>query len=172
MICMEPSTLNPNNPMPDAPISDVDADVIVTDRLTKHYGSRRVVDCLTLRVPKGCVYGLLGRNGAGKSTLIKMLLGMIHADSGRAELLGEPCDRLRSETRARIAYMAEGHPLYGWMTIGEAVRFTRPFYPTWNQALIEQILDLNLEDAFIEYTRGPRRSLPLFAMEDPLCTKH
>jgi ABC-2 type transport system ATP-binding protein len=117
------------------------SDVIITHRLTKHYSNKRVVDCLNLRVPKGCVYGLLGRNGAGKSTVIKMLLGMIHADSGRAELLGEPCDSLRSETRARIAYLAEGHPLYGWMTIGEAVRFTRPFYPTWNQPLIEQILD-------------------------------
>ena len=43
-------------------------DAIVTDRLTKHYGGRRVVDSLDLRVPEGSVYGLLGRNGAGKST--------------------------------------------------------------------------------------------------------
>ncbi|MEO2049666.1 MAG: ABC transporter ATP-binding protein [Pirellulales bacterium] len=94
-----------------------------------------------MRVPQGSVYGFLGRNGAGKSTTIKMLLGMLHADSGHAELLGGRSDQLSSEMRDRIAYLAEGHPLYGWMTIGEAVRFTRPFYSTWNSTPVEQILD-------------------------------
>ncbi|MEX2171390.1 MAG: ABC transporter ATP-binding protein [Pirellulales bacterium] len=117
------------------------ASAIVTHRLTKHYSEKRVVDSLDLRVPQGSVYGLLGRNGAGKSTAIKMLLGMVQPDYGRVELLGESIDELKPATRARIAYMAEGHPLYGWMTIGEAVRFTRPFYPTWNHTLCEQILD-------------------------------
>jgi ABC-2 type transport system ATP-binding protein len=87
------------------------------------------------------VYGFLGRNGAGKSTAIKMLTGMVHPDYGRAFLLGEQAERLRPETRAKIAYLAEGHPLYRWMTIEQAVRFARPFYPTWNQRLVDQILD-------------------------------
>lgn len=116
-------------------------DVIVTDNLTKHYGPHRVVDALNLRVPEGSVYGLLGRNGAGKSTAIKMLLGLVRPDYGRAELLGERVDRLSPQTRSRIAYLAEGHPLYGWMTIHEAVGFTRAFYPQWNERLVEQILD-------------------------------
>ena len=116
-------------------------DMIVTHRLTKYYDRRRVVDSLELRVPQGSVYGLLGRNAAGKSTVIKMLLGMVHPDYGRAEVFGEDALRLRPETRARIAYLAEGHPLYRWMTVGEAVRFTRPFYSTWNGPLLEQILD-------------------------------
>ncbi|HLJ93767.1 MAG TPA: ATP-binding cassette domain-containing protein [Gemmataceae bacterium] len=46
-------------------------DAIRTDRLTKHYGGRRVVDNLDLPVPRGSVYGLLGRNGAGKSTTLE-----------------------------------------------------------------------------------------------------
>ena len=116
-------------------------DMIVTHRLTKYYDRRRVVDALDLRVGQGLVYGLLGRNGAGKSTLIKMLLGMVHADSGRAEVLGEHSLELRPQTRARIAYLAEGHPIYKWMTIGNAVRFTREFYPNWQGHLLEQILD-------------------------------
>jgi ABC-2 type transport system ATP-binding protein len=114
---------------------------IVTDRLTKHYGDRCVVNQLDLRVPRGSVYGFLGRNGAGKSTAIKMLLGMAHADSGTAQLLGEEVRRLSPATRQRIAYLAEGHPLYRWMSVGEAVNFTRKFYPTWNRELVEQILD-------------------------------
>jgi ABC-2 type transport system ATP-binding protein len=117
-------------------------DVIRTHRLTKYYGSHCAVDSLDLRVAQGTVYGLLGRNGAGKTTAIKMLLGMAHPSYGRAEVLGEDAAHLRPETRARIAYLAEGHPLYRWMTVGQAVRFTRAFYDSrWNQHLLEQILD-------------------------------
>jgi ABC-2 type transport system ATP-binding protein len=117
------------------------ADVIVTQNLTKYYDAHCAVDSLNLRVAQGTVYGLLGRNGAGKTTAIKMLLGMAHPSYGHAELFGEDATRLRPETRSRIAYLAEGHPLYRWMTIGQAVRFTRAFYERWDQHLLEQILD-------------------------------
>src|SRR5262245_13528286 len=116
-------------------------DAISIDRLTKHYGSRRVVDVVNLHVPQGCVYGFLGRNGAGKSTLIKMLLGMVRPDAGRATLLGEDIRELRPLTRARIAYLAEGHPLYRWMTVAETIRFTRRFYSQWNDQFLYSILD-------------------------------
>src|SRR5437660_1423738 len=104
------------------------ADAIVTHRLTKYYGGRKAVDNLSLRIPEGSVYGLLGRNGAGKSTALKMLVGMVHPDSGTAELLGEDVAELSTATRSRIAFLAEGHPLYGWMTIGQAVAFARAFH--------------------------------------------
>jgi ABC-2 type transport system ATP-binding protein len=116
-------------------------DVIATHRLTKYYGSHCVVNGLDLRIPQGNVYGLLGRNGSGKTTTIKMLLGIVRPSSGRAEVLGDDAMQLRPQTRARIAYLVENHPLYRWMTIRQAVRFTQPFYPTWNAALMEQILD-------------------------------
>jgi ABC-2 type transport system ATP-binding protein len=114
---------------------------IATMGLTKYYGQRAVVDTLDLRVPEGSVYGLLGRNGSGKSTTIKMLLGLVHPDRGRAELLGENVATLSPTTKTRIAYIAEGHPFLRWMTVAEAVRFTRAFYPHWNQELLDQILD-------------------------------
>jgi ABC-2 type transport system ATP-binding protein len=147
-------------------------DAIVTERLTKHYGDRRVVDSLDLRVPQGSVYGLLGRNGAGKSTAIKMLMGMVRPDSGRASLLGEDSAALSGATRARIAYLAEGHLFYGWMTIDEAVKFTRSFYPVWNEALVEQILDhfeLRRGQKFRRLSCGQRAqvSLALAVAPDP-----
>ncbi len=117
------------------------SDVITTERLTKYYDGHCALDSLNLRVAQGTVYGLLGRNGAGKTTAIKMLLGMAQPSYGRCQLLGEDSARLRPETRARIAYLAEGHPLYRWMTIGQAVNFTRAFYARWDQRLLEQILD-------------------------------
>ncbi|HVU90452.1 MAG TPA: ABC transporter ATP-binding protein [Pirellulales bacterium] len=123
------------------------SDAIVIERLTKHYGPRRVVNTVNLRVPAGCVYGFLGRNGAGKSTLIKMLMGLVQPDSGRAALLGDDSRDLAPATRARIAYLAEGHPLYRGMTVAEAVRFTRSFYTNtpfravWHDRFVSQVLD-------------------------------
>jgi ABC-2 type transport system ATP-binding protein len=116
-------------------------DVIVTENLTKYYGSKCVVDHLELRVPEGCVYGFLGRNGAGKSTTIKMLTGMVHPDFGTATVLGENSASLSAAVKRRVAYLAEGHPLYGWMTIEALMRFTRAFYPSWNQMLFDQVID-------------------------------
>ena len=61
---------------------------------------------------------------------------------GRVELLGHEVATLPPEVRGRIAYLAEGHPLYGWMTVAEAVRFGRSFHADrWNQRLLDQILD-------------------------------
>src|SRR4051794_29056763 len=116
---------------------------IVTERLTKYYGSRCVVDHLDLRVPAGCVYGFLGRNGAGKSTTIKMLLGMVRPNYGRVQLLGHEVPALPSEMKCRIAYLAEGHPLYGGMPVAEAARFAASFHAgRWNQPMLDQFLDL------------------------------
>lgn len=123
-------------------MSDMNApDPIVVEHLSKSYGSKWVVKDLSLKVPAGCVYGFLGRNGAGKSTTIKMLTGMARPDYGSVSLLGEDVSTLAPRTRARIAYMAEGHPLYSWMTIGQIVDFVRPFYRQWDQVLVDQILD-------------------------------
>jgi ABC-2 type transport system ATP-binding protein len=145
---------------------------IVTERLTKYYGTKPVVNCLNLAVPKGSVYGFLGRNGAGKSTTIKMLMGMVHPDSGTALLLGEDSATLSPETRARIAYLAEGHPLYNWMTVGQAVRFTRAFYSRWNDGLLERILDhfqLSRKTKLRRLSNGQRAqvSLALAIAPDP-----
>jgi ABC-type multidrug transport system ATPase subunit len=79
-------------------------DAIRTERLTKYYGDRKVVDNLDLRVPRGSVYGLLGRNGAGKSTTLKMLTGMVRPDYGGIELLGDNAENLTPQMRGRIVY--------------------------------------------------------------------
>ena len=100
------------------------ADVSVADRLTKYYNGRPVVNQLSLRVPQGSVYGFLGRNGSGKSTTIKMLLGMVHPDYGRAELLGEDSWQLRPQTRAVIAYLA-------WLCYRRQRRLHLPWTGAW-----------------------------------------
>ncbi len=148
------------------------ADAIVTHRLTKYYGPRPAVECLNLRVAQGTVYALLGRNGAGKSTTLKMLAGMVHPDSGRFELLGEDGSRIAARTRQRIAYLAEGHPLYDWMTVGEAVAFTRAFYTAAAAPFVDQVLEhfgLSRRMKIGRLSRGQRAqvSLALALAPDP-----
>ena len=70
-----------------------------------------------------------------------MLLGLVQPDAGHATVLGEDIGELRPETRARIAYLAEGHPLYRWMTVAEAIRFTRRFYAHWHDQFLYSTLD-------------------------------
>lgn len=147
-----------------APTNSASGNAIVTRGLTKFYSGTPVVHALDLHVPTGCVYGLLGRNGAGKSTAIKMLTGLVRPDAGDAELLGESCRRLPPSTRARVAYMAEGHPLYPLMSLGGIERFTRPYYANWNAALFEQILDhfaLSRKQRIWRLSRGQRAQAAL-----------
>ena len=149
-------------------------DAVVTRNLTKFYGQRCVVNALDLSIPRGSVYGLLGCNGAGKSTTIKMLLGLVQPDCGSAELLGTDVGRLSPQLRARIAYLAEGHPLYRWMTIAQIVAFTKACYEggPWNDELVEQILDhggLSRRRKIGQLSAGQRAqvSLALTVASDP-----
>jgi len=146
--------------------------VIETRWLTKYYGSKCVVNSLDLQIPRGSVYGFLGRNGAGKSTAIKMLLGMVQPTRGSASVLGEDAADLSPNARSRIAYLAEGHPIYRWMSIRDAMRFTRAFYPQWNQDLLDQILDhfeLSPRQKIRRLSNGQRAqvSLALAVAPDP-----
>jgi ABC-2 type transport system ATP-binding protein len=102
--------------------------------LSKRYGSLVAVDRLELAVHPHRITGFLGRNGAGKSTTIKLLLGMIRPTSGSGRVLGHCIDDPQSslEIRRRIAYVGEDKGLYGYMTVGELIRFTRSFYADWD----------------------------------------
>lgn len=74
---------------------------IVVENLVKYYEGRCVLNGIGLEVPRGCIYGLLGRNGCGKTTLIRTLLGLEPPTRGRTMLLGH--DSRRMSARARTA---------------------------------------------------------------------
>jgi ABC-2 type transport system ATP-binding protein len=104
------------------------SNVIVADQLVKAYGPRRVVDHLSLAVPQGSVYALLGDNGAGKSTTIKILNGQIPADAGRATILGQDCWADATPLRHRVGYVPERPRFYDWMTVYEIGWFAGGFH--------------------------------------------
>lgn len=102
--------------------------VIHLDRVTKRFGSQVALNRVSLEVPAGSVFALLGENGAGKSTTIKLLLGLLEADEGRAEVLGLDSRTQGLEIRRRTGYVAERPTLYEWMTVGEIGWFAAGFY--------------------------------------------
>ncbi len=89
--------------------------------VVKTFGSVRAVDGLTLSVVEGEILGFLGTNGAGKTTTIKMLLGLIPADSGRIEVIG--ADPRKALTRRRIGYMPETAYYYPFLNVHELLQF-------------------------------------------------
>jgi len=115
--------------------------VIVTTDLTCYRGSTATVRSVDLRIPQGCVYGFLGRNGAGKTTVIRMLLGLLPPTRGGGTILGSPITAIPPALRARIGYVSEHHPLYGWMSVAGWTGFNRGFYPHWNETIFHAILD-------------------------------
>ncbi|MFL0586290.1 ABC transporter ATP-binding protein [uncultured Sphingomonas sp.] len=94
--------------------------VIVAERLVKRFGNRRVVDGVSLVVPRGMIYGVLGPNGAGKTTTLRMLLGIIEPEEGSRTLLGYSHPRDASD---RVGYLPEERGLYPAMKAREAIAF-------------------------------------------------
>jgi ABC-2 type transport system ATP-binding protein len=115
--------------------------VIQTRGLTKYFGARRVVDSVSFCVPRGSVFAFIGRNGAGKTTTIRMILGLLGPTRGTSCILGHESQRLPPEARGWIGYMAEGHPVYGWMRVGQYAGFQKGFYRRWNQHVFDSVID-------------------------------
>jgi len=102
--------------------------VVETVELCKSFGATRAVDRLTLTVPRGAIFALLGENGAGKTTTIRILTGLLPADSGKATILGKDCWAEAAALRPRVAYVPERPRFFDWMTVGEIGWFTAGFH--------------------------------------------
>jgi len=137
---------------------------ITTDGLVKRYPQVRAVDGLTLRVPRGSVYGFLGRNGAGKTTTIKLLLGLTRPTAGSARVLDLDSRGDRVAILQRVGYVSENKKLYEWMTAAELLRFTRGFYRTWSDQAAEKYvrrLEIPMRQPFKKLSLGNRTKICL-----------
>lgn len=104
------------------------APIIEINQVTKRFGRHIEVDDISLSVPRGCVFGLLGENGAGKTTLVRMLLGLETPSEGDLSVFGLASRSHGEEIRRRIGYVPERPTLYEWMTAAEIGWFTAGFY--------------------------------------------
>jgi ABC-2 type transport system ATP-binding protein len=117
--------------------------MIETADLKKNYGGHEAVRGLNLSVQAGSVCAFLGQNGAGKSSTLKMLLGMIHPTSGTARVLGHRIDNEKEslQIRRQVAFVAEDKRLYDYMTVSQMIRFTKSFFPCWNEGFERRLLE-------------------------------
>jgi ABC-2 type transport system ATP-binding protein len=97
--------------------------VIVAEQLTKWYGPRLAVDHVSLEVEAGEVMGLLGPNGSGKTTILRIFTGYLRPSGGTARIAGLDVVNDSLAARARVGYVPEDVPLYGWMSVGEFLTF-------------------------------------------------
>jgi len=109
-----------------------DEPVIDISHLTRRFDRKLALDRIDLKVPRGCVFGLVGANGAGKTTLIRHLLGLLKVESGTVRVFG--CDPVADPVGVlgRIGYLSEQRDLPGWMRVDELLRYSRAFYPRWD----------------------------------------
>lgn len=139
--------------------------VRITD-LFKTYGSHRALDGLDLEVSEGEVHGFLGPNGAGKSTTLKVLLGLLRADSGRAELLGGDAWNDAVALHPKLAYVPGDVDLWPNLTGGETIdlitRMRGNGSETKRAELIESF-ELDPSKKCRTYSTGNKRKVVLIA---------
>src|SRR3954452_2869312 len=143
---------------------------IVTQGLKKSYGAKAAVDGVDLEVPRGSFFGFLGPNGAGKSTTIRMLTGLIPADSGTIEILGHKLPGEDLEIKRRIGLVPDESLLFDRLTGAEYLEFVGRMYGLSRATSIERarglldLFELEVDRKIIaEYSKGMRKRVAMAA---------
>jgi ABC-2 type transport system ATP-binding protein len=106
------------------------------------YGRNEVLRGVSLQVPRGSIFGFLGRNAAGKTTTIKILLGLLRPDVGTCRINGLDSQKDAMKVRQSVGYMAEDQQMFGWMRVAQIVRWLASFYPTWDLRFVQELMDV------------------------------
>lgn len=132
-------------------------------RLRKHVHAVKAIDGLDLRVPRGSIYGFLGRNGAGKTTTIRLLAGLARPTSGQMRVLDLDPQTDRVAVLARTGFVID-KLLLPSMTGDDLVRFNRGFFPRWSDALAKkyaEALEIPMKRKFRKLSTGSQTKLCL-----------
>jgi ABC-2 type transport system ATP-binding protein len=138
--------------------------VIQTENLVKYFDGRCVLNEIDLKVPQGCIYGLLGRNGAGKTTIIRILLGLEPATRGKTTVLGSSSWQLPASVLGQIGYVAEGHNLIPNYSVRRIVELYRNLSAHWNEKDFGKLIEtfrLPMERKVSQLSRGMKAQLNL-----------
>ncbi|GJM79320.1 ABC transporter ATP-binding protein [Paenibacillus sp. HMSSN-139] len=116
-------------------------EIIRTEHLTQRYGSRTVVDDVSITVRKGEIYGFLGLNGAGKTTTIRCLLGMIKPTSGEVRLFGKRLAEGGEALWKRVGYLVETPAAYPGFTVRENLKLFARLRGIREQGAVEAVME-------------------------------
>ena len=131
---------------------------IVLKGVCKQYDAFALRD-IDLELPAGQVMGLIGVNGAGKSTLLRVLMGLVHADGGEVEVLGQRLPQAQVAVKRDIGYASDDMRLYGGQTLRWHMDFIRNIYPGWDEAYARHLLgrfDLRPQQKLGGFSHGQR----------------
>jgi ABC-2 type transport system ATP-binding protein len=111
-----------------------------TRGLSRRMGRDFAIDDVSLTVPVGAVYGLLGANGAGKTTLLRLVLDLLRPDRGEVEIMGVDTRRHPHRARMRVGYVPDRLSAPAWMTVERAMRHHAVFYRTWDEPFAQSLI--------------------------------
>ena len=115
------------------------ADIVEISGLSRKFENKLALNNVSLRVPRGRVFGLVGENGAGKTTLIKHILGLLKAERGSVRVCGFDPVADPVAVLSRIGFLSENRDLPAWMRVDELLRYTQAFYPKWDVVYAEEL---------------------------------
>jgi ABC-2 type transport system ATP-binding protein len=96
---------------------------------------------VSFRLPPGHIMGIAGPNGSGKTTLIRLILGLARADAGTIRILGDDVEAAGGAIRSRIGFVLDRPIAYEYLTVARLGRLVAGFYPSWDEAEFERLLD-------------------------------
>ena len=123
------------------------------------FDDRRAVDGVSLEIPEGCAYGLLGSNGAGKSTLLRMLAGIYRPCTGKVEIDNEMVYD-NSKIKERVFFISDETVQFNNMTLSQMKAYYKKFYSSFSDELFEKLLDivkLPTNKKLMSFSKGMKR---------------
>ncbi|HXM72543.1 MAG TPA: ABC transporter ATP-binding protein [Candidatus Dormibacteraeota bacterium] len=138
--------------------------IIEVERLTKSYGSKRGIADVSFQVEEGEVFGFLGPNGAGKTTTIRLLMALLHADAGRAQIAGLDCWKQSLEIKRLVGYIPGEPALDPNLTGGQILEYFAHLRGGVDQAYLKQLIqrfELDTSRKFRQYSTGNKRKVVL-----------
>ena len=118
--------------------------MLESKELTKKYGAKTAVDCVSLSMEPGHIYAMLGPNGSGKTTWMKMAAGLVKPTSGTVLFNGTP---IGIESRKDVAYMSTEPYFYDWMNIEDAGKYYQDFFEDFSmERFLRMLHDMGLNE--------------------------
>ena len=135
--------------------------ILEIKNVTKTFDKKKILDDVSLKIPKGKIVGLLGKNGAGKTTLIKLINDLLTKDEGKILFKGR---EIGVYSKENISYLPERTYLDKGMKVSDVVKFFSDFYKNFNSERAYKLLsDLNLdpESRIVKMSKGMQEKLQL-----------